>query len=186
MKGLLWIYSEAEAGEHCASEPGRSGLEYGPQIINSLSKWSERVALLHRRTSFPLMVALGKEVIEAWISCFQLQPRTLRFMATSGTDSSNDSWIRYCFHGLPTEKLGPFEILGWRQELEETGNKRETWFVINNNCILMHHDYKLHLVLGFSKVVWTLSVQIYFSLNLRKLQFASCLTIGQYVLIHFL
>lgn len=46
------------------------------------------------------MVALGKEVIEAWISCFQLQPRTLRFMATSGTDSSNDSWIRYRFHGF--------------------------------------------------------------------------------------
>lgn len=50
------------------------------------------------------MVALGKEVIEAWISCFQLQPRTLRFMATSGTDSSNDSWVRYCARGLPAQR----------------------------------------------------------------------------------
>lgn len=42
---------------------------------------------------FPSLVALGKEVIEAWISCFQLWPRTRGFMAASGTDSFNDSWI---------------------------------------------------------------------------------------------
>lgn len=62
-------------------------------------KWAS--GFVARAYIFPFMVALGKEVIEAWISCFQLRPRTLRFMATSGTDSSNDSWMQYCFHGLP-------------------------------------------------------------------------------------